>query len=204
MSKQKNLTQSSGHMSNCFQRVYRHVQHISTAMSTGVLDPPHAPFRRMAYTAVITTIFFLASISPVGVAPAAASNPDVVIEHVTDLGVFKGRHYLQVEGLMVGSFTREDSSPGSYRVPLIMAFPAQDGRAGNGVGLVDVPNSAPFEVSPQLPHTEEDINQFALLTTGDYLFREGYTYLAVQWSKTVTDRLGADPPLGAPAAWVTV
>jgi hypothetical protein len=44
--------------------------------------------------------------------------------------------------------------------------------------------------------TEENIAQFALLATGDYLYREGYTYLAVQWNKTVTDRLGADPPQG--------
>lgn len=152
----------------------------------------------MAYTAVITALLFLASISPVGGAPATASNPDVVVEHVTDLGVFKGRHYLQVEGLMVGSFARADGSTGSYRVPLIMAFPAQDGRAGNGVGVVDVPNSAAFGVTPQLPLTEEDITQAALLATGDYLFREGYTYLAVQWNKMVTDRLGADPPPDRP------
>ena len=36
----------------------------------------------------------------------------------------------------------EDGSTGSYRVPLIMAFQAHDGRVENGVGLVDVPNSA--------------------------------------------------------------
>jgi hypothetical protein len=150
----------------------------------------------MTYTVVITAILFLVSISPVGVAAAAASNPNVVVEHVRELGVFQGRHYLQVEGLMVATFTREDGSPGSYRVPLIMAFPAQDGRAGNGVGLVDVPNSAFFGVAPDLPLTEDDVYQFALLTTGDYLFREGYTYLAVQWNKMVTDRLGVDPPPG--------
>jgi hypothetical protein len=152
----------------------------------------------MAYTAVITSILFLASLATVSVAPAAASTPDVIVEHVTDLGMFKGRHYLQVEGLMVGSFTREDGSPGSYSVPLIMAFPAQDGRAENRVGLVDVPNSADFGVIPDRPLTEENITQWALRATGDYLFREGYTYLAVQWNKTVTDRLGADPPPDRP------
>src|SRR5262249_49134228 len=85
-----------------------------------------------------------------------------------------------------------------YSVPLIMAFPAQDGRAGNGVGLVDVPNSADFVVTPDRPLTEENITQSALLATDDYLFREGYTYLSVQWNKTVTDRLGVDPPPGRP------
>ena len=198
MSKQKNLTQSARHTSNCSQKAYRYAQRIAPAMTIGVLGPPHAPFRHLACTAVITAILFLASIAPVSVAPAAASNPDVVVEHVTDLGIFKGRHYLQVEGLMVGSFARADGSFGSYRVPLIMAFPAQHGRAGNGVGLVDVPNSADFSVTPDRPLTEENITQWALRATGDYLFREGYTYLAVQWNKTVTDRLGVDPPPGRP------
>ena len=85
----------------------------------------------MAYTAVITSILFLASIATVGAAPAAASNPDVIVEHVTDLGVFKGRHYVQVEGLMVATFPRPgEVAPGSYRVPLIMAFPVQHERWG--------------------------------------------------------------------------
>ena len=53
-----------------------------------------------------------------------------------------------------------------------MAFPAQHGRAGNGVGLVDVPNSAYFSVTPDRPLTEENITQWALRATGDYLFRE--------------------------------
>jgi hypothetical protein len=113
---------------------------------------------------------------------------------VRELGVFQGRHYLQVEGLMVATFTREDGSPGSYQTPLILAFPTPQGRPGNGVGLVDVPNSAAFVVSGDDPTlTEADVLQAALLTTGDYLLRAGYTYLAVQWNKTVTDRLGADP-----------
>ena len=64
------------------------------------------------------------------------------------------------------------------------------------MGLVDVPNSADFGVLADRPLTEENITQWALRATGDYLFREGYTYLAVQWSKTVTDRLGAEPPPG--------
>jgi hypothetical protein len=164
----------------------------------GVLGPPQALCRGLACTAVLTAFLFLAGISPVGVAPAVASNLDVVVEHVRELGVFKGRHYLQVEGLMVGNFVRQDGSAGSYRTPLIMAFPVRHGRAGNGVGLVDVPNSAAFLVLPDLPLTEADIVQWALLATGDYLFREGYIYLAVQWNKTVTDRLGVDPPPGRP------
>ena len=98
---------------------------------------------------------------------------------------------------MVGTFPRPgEVALGSYRVPLIMAFPTQYGRAGNGVGLVDVPNSADFNVLADRPLTEENITQWALRATGDYLFREGHTYLAVQWSQTVTNRLGPEPPPG--------
>jgi Alpha/beta hydrolase domain len=175
-------------------------------MCMGVIGPLHATCMHMAYTAVITSILFLASIATVGAAPAAASNPDVIVEHVTDLGVFKGRHYVQVEGLIVATFPRPgEVAPGSYCVPLIMAFPVQheddgddEGKAGNRVGLVDVPNSADFNILADRPLTEENITQWALRATGDYLFREGYTYLAVQWNKTVTDRLGANPPPGRP------
>ena len=141
-------------------------------------------------------LLLLASLTTMSVAPVTASDLKVLVEQVTDLGVFKGRHYLQVEGLMEATFTRQDGSEGSYRVPLIMAFPTRQGRAGNGVGLVDVPNSADFNVVPQLPLTEANITQWALRATGNYLFRAGYTYLAVQWSKTVTDRLGDNPPPG--------
>ncbi len=193
MSKQKNLIQSSRPMSHCFQRVYMHARHMSAAMSRGVLGPPQAQFRAVAYTAVIIAILFLASISPVGVALAVASNPQVVVEHVTDMGVFEGRHYLEVDGLMVGTVARADGSTGSYRVPMILMFPTQN---GNGVGVVDVPNSAIFFLFPGLPLTENDIQQYGLKFTKDYLFRNGYTYLSVQWSKRVMDRLGADPPAG--------
>ena len=120
---QKNRTQSAPRLNHFFQRVCRHAWQRSPAMRMGVLGPPHATGMHMAYTAVITSILFLASIDTVGVAPAAASNPDVIVEHVIDLGVFKGRHYIQVEGLMVATFTREDGSTGHYRAPLIMRFP---------------------------------------------------------------------------------
>ena len=141
-------------------------------------------------------LLLLASLAMMHVAPATASDLKVLVEQVTDLGVFKRRHYLQVEGLMEATFTRQDGSEGSYSVPLIMAFPTRQGRAGNGVGLVDLPNSADFGILADRPLTEANIGQFALRTTGNYLFREGYTYLAVQWAKRVTDRLGENPPPG--------
>jgi hypothetical protein len=154
----------------------------------------------VAYTAVITSILFLASIATVGVAPAAASNPDVIVEHVIDLGVFKGRHYIQVEGLMVATFTREDGSTGNYRAPLIMKFPV-GGRPGNGVGVVDVPNTAKFGFPTPRPLTIDDILQFGESTVGDFLLDEGFTYISVMWAKQVVDFFGADPPRVRGAAW---
>jgi hypothetical protein len=96
-------------------------------MRTGGLSPPRYQCKYLAGTGALTGLLCLSGISPRGVALAVAANPDVVVEHVKDMGIFKGRHYLQVEGLMVGRFTRADGSSGRYRVPLIMAFPARDG-----------------------------------------------------------------------------
>lgn len=192
---QKNRTRSAPRLNHFFQRVCRHARQRSPAMRMGVLGPPHAIGMHMAYTAVITSILFLASIATVGVALAAASNPDVIVEHVTDLGVFKGRHYVQVEGLMVATFTREDGSTGHYRAPLIMRFPV-GGRPGNGVGVVDVPNTAKFGFPTPRPLTIDDILQFGESTVGDFLLDEGFTYISVMWAKQVVDFFGAGPPAG--------
>ena len=204
MSKQKHHVHSSLRMDNFLQRVSRHARQSDSVVSLCIYSLLHARVIPLAYTVVITAMLYLASLALVGGAYATTSSPQVIVEHVTDLGVFNGQHYLQVEGLMVGTFPRPGSEiPGSYRVPLIMAFPVGNiddhdhaGRPGNGVGLVDVPNSAAFEVTPGPTLTEEDIFQLGIIAMGDYLFREGYTYLSVQWSQTVTKSLGADPPSG--------
>jgi hypothetical protein len=169
MSKQQHLTQSSRRMSNCFQRVYM---------------------------AVITSLLCLASMATVDVAIAAAASPQVVVEHVTDLGVFKGRQYRRVEGLMTNTWTRADSTTGHYRAPLIMIFPVKRGRRGNGVGLVDVPNTAIFGLTLPRPKTIDDIFQWGERTMGDFLIDKGFTYISVMWAKFPVDLFGAAPPAG--------
>lgn len=67
----------------------------------------------------------LAHIAAAGVAQATTSHPQVIVEQVTTLGVFQGQPYPQVEELIVATFPHPEGILGSYRVPLIMAFPAR-------------------------------------------------------------------------------
>jgi hypothetical protein len=65
------------------------------------------------------------------------------------------------------------------------------------VGVVDWLNSAFYHFFP--PTTESGTFQFTLLSTGSYLFDEGYTYISIQWNKAVTEIFGpAAPPDGLP------
>src|SRR5262249_16021370 len=172
MSTQKHRTSYALLMHNGFQMMDLAVWPHSPARRMGVLGPPQAPWRPLASLVVLAALLCLASCASddtPDTAPTVTPNPNVIVEQGTDLGEVNGRHYLQVEGVMVGTFARQDGSAGSYRTPLRMAFPAPDAREGNGVGLVDVPNSADFNVLSQLPLTEENITQWALRATGDYL-----------------------------------
>jgi len=96
---------------------------------------------------------------------------------------------------MTNTWTRTDGTTGHYRAPLIMMFPV-GGRPGNGVGVVDVSNTAKFGFPTPRPLTIDDILQFGESTVGDFLLDEGFTYIAVMWAKQVVDFFGADPPAG--------
>src|SRR5262249_116163 len=74
---------------------------------------------------------------------ARSPNLQVVRDHVIDLGPPNGRDYRRVEGLLTNTWTRADGTTGQYRAPMIMMFPV-GGRPGNGVGILDVPNTAKF------------------------------------------------------------
>jgi len=135
--------------------------------------------------------------NPVGsvAAPLAASpNLQVVVEHVTDLGVFQGRHYRQVEGLMTNTWTRADGTTGTYRAPVIMRYPVH-GRPGNGVGIVDYPNNASFSFPNEVgrPLTIDDVIQWGDRLMGHFLIEDGFTYIAPQWSQTAVQYFGPDP-----------
>ena len=69
--------------------------------------------------------------------------------------------------------------------------------------MVDYPNSVYYHVIHPLygapggipaVQREEFTFQFTLATTEDYLFKEGYTYVSIQWNKVVTDLFGAKAP----------
>jgi hypothetical protein len=99
--------------------------------------------------------------------------------------------YSYAEIMIHGSVARADGSPGWYSVPAVMVYPKY-GR-GNRVGVVDWLNSAFYHFFP--PTTEFGTFQFTLLTTGNYLFEEGYTYISIQWNKAVTEIFGPTVPL---------
>ena len=84
---------------------------------------------------------------------------------------------------------------GQYSVPAVVIYPRHG--HGNRVGVVDWLNSAFYHFFP--PTTEFGTFQFTLLSTGNYLFEQGYTYLSIQWNKAVTEIFGpAAPPDGQP------
>ncbi|TVR92032.1 MAG: hypothetical protein EA416_08290 [Trueperaceae bacterium] len=79
---------------------------------------------------------------------------------------------------------------GGYAVPLVLICP-EDG--GNGVGVVDWPNSVHYSVTGHQDLDVSQTRQWARATTDGYLFEAGYTYASVQWSKEVAE-LFADVP----------
>jgi len=97
--------------------------------------------------------------------------------------------YQYIEATMKGNVHRDDGSEGEYSVPIVLIYPQEN---GNGIGVVDLPNSAPIHLMPGAG--EEWILQHTRTTTENYLFETGYTYISVQWDKLVTDTFGAVPP----------
>jgi hypothetical protein len=98
--------------------------------------------------------------------------------------------YTYAEITIHGSVVRGDGSVGQYSVPAVIIYPQH--RRGRGVGVVDWLNSAFYHFFP--PATEFATFQFTLLATGNYLFKEGYTYLSIQWNKAVTEIFGPAAP----------
>ena len=97
--------------------------------------------------------------------------------------------YQYVEATMNGVVWRDDGSQGEYSVPVVLIYPEED---GNGIGVVDLPNSAPIHLMPGAG--EEWILQHTRTTTENYLFETGHTYISVQWDKAVTEAFGPTPP----------
>jgi len=130
-----------------------------------------------------------------------------------------------VEATMKGNFTMADASAGTYSVPIVLI--KADG-PGNGFGVVDVPNTVYFVFynfemcrrPPELPagmythlwcgngegglRLANQIYPLAWQSTEDYLFKQGYTYMAVQWDRAVTEHYGDGAFADGRKGWHTV
>jgi len=107
------------------------------------------------------------------------------------MGTFGGREYVWVTAAMEGAVRRDDGTVGSYRVPISLMYPDRD---PNGFGFVDVVNSADFRnyAEPDAPFGRRKIYYAGDTIFSDYLRREGYVYMSVQWARMVTEELGSD------------
>src|SRR5215471_19323103 len=129
------------------------------------------------------------ALAPVSMACADVTR--VVVKSSGPMGVFKGRQYLWVTATMEGRVARGGGAQGQYRVPVVLMYPD---RNPNGFGFVDVVNSAAFAryKEGEAPGGKRSVYYVGDIIFSDYLRREGFTYLAVQWARIVTDALGAD------------
>jgi hypothetical protein len=123
--------------------------------------------------------------------PALAEVSRVVVKDSGPMGIFRGRQYTWVTAAMEGTVARDDGTIGHYRVPVSIMYPDRD---PNGFGFVDVVNSADFEnyLDETAPMGKRKIYYAGDVIFSDYLRREGFVYMSVQWARMVTEALGSD------------
>jgi hypothetical protein len=123
--------------------------------------------------------------------PAQAEVTRVVVRDSGTMGSYEGRPYRWAAGTMEGTVAREDGTTGRYRVPIALSYPDRD---GNGFGFVDIPANNDFTnyTDVTAPLGTRKVMYAGDHYVGDYLRREGFTYIAVQWSRAVTAQLGPD------------
>ena len=136
-------------------------------------------------------------------AAVSGANPRVHIEYHT-LVNGDGFDYVFAEGTMSGIV--RDS--GSYTVPVQIYYPTE---GGNGTAILEPTNSALLffllasrgDIAGDHRSDADDIDElekmqvnFGLAGAKEYLLRNGYTHMAIQHSKTVTDFMGEVPPEG--------
>jgi hypothetical protein len=127
----------------------------------------------------------------VATGPVLAEVSRVVVKESGPLGTFGGRQYTWVTAAMEGSVARDDGTTGHYRVPVSLMYPDRD---PNGFGFVDVVNSADFwlYLDETAPMGKRKIYYVGDVIFSDYLRREGFVYISVQWARMVTEVLGSD------------
>jgi hypothetical protein len=123
--------------------------------------------------------------------PALAEVSRVLVKESGPMGTFGGRQYTWVTAEMEGTVAPDDGPTGHYRVPVSLVYPDHD---SNGFGFVDVVNSADFSnyLDETAPLGKRKIYYTGDVIHSDYLRREEFTYISVQWSRMVTEVLGPD------------
>ena len=144
--------------------------------------------------AIENPLTLLAATLWVALAPinmACADVTRVSVQSSGPMGVFKGRQYTWVTATMEGTVERGGGEQGQYRVPIVLMYPDH---TPNGFGFVDIVNSAIFRAykDGEAPGGKRSVYYFGDIIFSDYLRREGFAYLAIQWARMVTDVLGAD------------
>ena len=141
------------------------------------------------YRRTLLSLLLCVVLAPMGMACADVTR--VVVKASGPMGLFKGREYIWVTAIMEGTIDRGGGTWGHYRVPIVLMYPD---RQPNGFGFVDVVNSATFLFykEGEAPGGKRSVYYPGDLIFSDYLRREGFTYMAVQWSRMVTSELGAD------------
>jgi hypothetical protein len=141
-----------------------------------------------------------------GARPAEAEVTSVAVDYTAPMGTYGDLTYIYVEATMNGTVDRPDPEPdGTYSVGIMLIYPLS---GGNGVGLVDWPNSAffhyyGFQFCPRYMYPlcegvdgdtrqrlEDTYIRFSRRTIEDYMWNAGFTWMAVSWDKTVTDLFG--------------
>ena len=129
-------------------------------------------------------------------------HPRVHIEYQTRVNGHNGFDYVVAEGTMSG-VVRDG---GSYAVPVQIHYPTEK---GNGTAILELTNNAllVFHLASRgdqvgdrrsdtdnLDELEKMSVNFGLAGAREYLFRNGFTYMAIQHHKAVTDFMGELPP----------
>ena len=175
------------------------VKIIRDSQSAGILAPffsyvgPRMSWieRLFSFAIFFSVRFPVLAVAALMPPPAAAEVDKVLVENSGVVGSYGGREYSWVNAQMHGTMRRDDGSLGHYRVPISMVYPD---RISNGFGFIDAVNSADFELYSKetSPLGMRKIYYAGEAVLGDYLKREGYVYISVQWARLVTDALGPD------------
>ena len=101
------------------------------------------------------------------------------------LGSYSDYEYHWVDAYMHGRVERKDGTTGHYKVPVNLIYPVnKPPRAG----FVDLINSASFSMylEDEAPEGRRVVYRIGETVLADYLRMQGYSYMALQWSKMVT------------------